>query len=193
MNALNHERPDRNTLAAQIAEHLAGWRAEPCDGPWLAYLVHTDGPKLALRHNDGRVKIMGTWPIGAKGQHFYPYNQSADISCAINRGAPAIAKEIGRRLLPAYLPLWQEQDRKRQEAEHSDREAEALVRRLEDLFGLGHRDHSRNGRNDAMHVYFNRASFTVYRYGSCKVDISTDDPDAVLRLAELVKTFKAED
>jgi hypothetical protein len=182
-----------NALAQQIAAHLAGWTPEPCEGPWLAYLVHADGPKLALRHDKGRVKVFGTWPVGTNGQHFYPYNQSADISCAISRAPHAIAREIERRLLPAYLPLWQEQDRKRQEAEQSDREAQALGGRLEDILGLDRRDHDRRGRNDAMHVYFNRATFTVYRHGSCKVDFSTDDADTVLRLAELVKTLKTED
>ena len=187
------DRPDMHALAQQIAAHLAGWTAEAHDGVWLAYLAHADGPKLALRQDKGRVKVMGTWPVGTNGAHFYPYNTSADISCALDRGPHAIAKEIQRRLLPAYLPLWQEQDRKRQEAEQSDGEAQALVRRLEDVFGLDHRDHDRRGRNDAMHVYFERATFTVYRYGSCKVELSTDDAGAVLRLAERVKTLKMED
>ena len=188
-----NERPDMNALAREIAEHLPGWKAEPSDGGWLAYLTHADGPRIALRHDHGRVKAMGTWPVATNGQHFYPYKDSADISCAAGRGPEAIAKDITRRLLPGYLRLWQEQDRKRQEAERSDKEAQSLVRRLEDLFGLERRDHARHGRNDSMHIYYRRASFTVHRYGGCKVDISTDDADTVVRLAELVKALREED
>ena len=192
MNDPKNEHPDMLELAQRIAEHLPGWTAVPEDGRWMAYLTHPDGPKLALRHDKGRLNVMGTWPF-SHGEHFYPRDKSADISCALSRGPLAIAKDIERRLLPEYLPLWAEQDSRRRDVEKSNQKAEALMCRLEELLGHAHRDHSRHGRNDTMHMYHGDFTFAVRRYGSVKIEVTTSDPEKVLRIAELARTFEAED
>src|SRR5262249_24558140 len=150
---------------------------EPREHACTAVLTHPDGYALSLRTDKRRVSVHGRWPHGADGQYYYPHQDDVShITCAFDRGAHAIARDIERRLLPHYVPLGQQQDRRRQEAERADREAVAVVRRLEPLLDVEPLDHDRRRRQDSMHVYFRRARFTVHRYGSFHVEFSTGDP-----------------
>jgi len=191
--SLSTLRPDLAALAQELARHLPGWTCEPRDSEWFASLRRDDGPSISIHNNRGRLSIHGAWPKGADGHHYYPHDRSAEITCAVARPPASIARDIERRLLPVYLPLWQEQDRKRREAEESSRQAEALIRRLEDVLGIEPRDHGRNGRRDSMTVYFGRAEFTVYRYGSFKFEFRGSAPDELLSIAGLMKTFGPEE
>lgn len=193
MNTDTANKPGLIVLAQQIAEHLSGWTAEAHDSGWLAYLVHLAGPRLTLRTDRERVTVHGAWPVDSNRQQYCPYGKRAEITCATARRPEAIAKDIERRLFPVYLPLWEEQDQRRRDAEKRDREAEGVVRRLEEILGLDPADHNRNGRNDAMHLDFNSFRVTVYRYGSYKVEVQTEDPERVVRLAELAKVLRPDD
>lgn len=55
---------------------------------------------------------------------------------SVTRGAKAIAKEIQRRLLPAYLPAFQQALASQRATEARDRAAVALIGRLASILGV---------------------------------------------------------
>jgi hypothetical protein len=104
-------------LAQQIATELICLRNEV----WAvgssqnlehsASVIRTDGATVSLfvdgRHN-ARIEISGKCVRDCQGQyHPYDFHKKVPrISVAHNRGAMVIAKEIERRFLPDYLPLF---------------------------------------------------------------------------------------
>jgi hypothetical protein len=94
------------TLAGQLAERLGdGWCDAASDGYGGAYLrqgADPDAPRLHLTVAAGRVVIAGSYP---DCRYPLPYHvKQLEITVAASREPGAIAKEITRRLLPAYLP-----------------------------------------------------------------------------------------
>ena len=107
-------------LATEIADALDGWQVSDSQPTSL------DGPAgagLYLRApywEKDRIVVGACWPAAdVNGQHetFQPYfssygsnpTKAPRITCAIARGAEAIAKDIVRRFLPQYLPLYEQQ------------------------------------------------------------------------------------
>ena len=110
-------------LAQQIADALDGWQVSD-DQPTSN--VQLDGPAGAGLYlsepywEKGRVVVGARWPhadINGQRETFQPYFSSYGsnptkapcITCAASRGAEAIAKDIERRFLPQYLPLYEQQ------------------------------------------------------------------------------------
>lgn len=110
-------------LAQEIADALGDWQVSD-DQPTSN--VRLDGPAgagLYLRTpywEKGRVVVGACWPaadVNGKHETFQPYfssygpnpTKAPRITCAISRGAEAIAKDIVRRFLPQYLPLYEQQ------------------------------------------------------------------------------------
>lgn len=63
--------------------------------------------RISCDGRTGRAEISGSWPSNCKNEIFRPstYEKSeyAPISCSFSRDAKAIANDIERRFLPAYL------------------------------------------------------------------------------------------
>lgn len=124
----------RKVLA--IADHLPGWEyvttGHACE--WWSYLQDLRGRKVhigadcCLEENWSRWNISGTWPRGVDGTNFYP-NEHRDpkaprITCSMTRTAEAVAKDIQRRFLPAFVPLWDQMEDRRAiwDKRHTDRD-----------------------------------------------------------------------
>jgi hypothetical protein len=178
-------------LALSVAQHLPGWTISSEEtSDYHAALRHESGPELSFgkgRERD-RLHVHGSWPRDQRHGSYAPYSNAPAISVSISRDPKAIAREIERRFLPGFLPLWHAAEGRRREAEESNAKAETLAARLRDLFGLPHPEPSRYGNDrDSVHVHAGAARFEVRRYGSVKVEVNTSDHDVVLRLAETVR------
>jgi len=93
-------------LARAVASHLDGFTARAVDDfGYTLRLDHPDGRGLYLhrRHNDGgRVEIVGAYP---HSDYHFRDGEHPSITVAIARGPTVIAREITRRLLPAYTEV----------------------------------------------------------------------------------------
>lgn len=62
---------------------------------------------VAGNSHNGTVEVSGVWPTNQKNEMFFPrgYDKSpySAITCSLSRNAKAIANDITRRFLPAYL------------------------------------------------------------------------------------------
>ena len=110
-------------LAQKIADALDSWQVSNSQPTSNIQLDGPAGAGLYLRTpywEKDRVVVGARWPTAdVNGQHetFQPYFSSYGpnptkpprITCAIARGAEAIAKDIERRFLPQYLPLYEQQ------------------------------------------------------------------------------------
>jgi hypothetical protein len=114
-------------FAQKIASHLDGWQPlDPQSFNHAAEIGGPDGAGLTISINgfgdfcqDGRVEVSGQWPEAATVNQstvtFYPRGESTSITAAVSRGPQAVAKDIERRLLPKYLPLYREMKERREQ------------------------------------------------------------------------------
>lgn len=112
---------DLQGIAKQVASFLPGWTWR---GPLYehtedthAVIRNAEGAEVTISGNgwtrDGRLTISaGRWPKSKKGDEFAPsrHGNSGDeapsITVAETRSAKEIAREVERRFLPDYLPLY---------------------------------------------------------------------------------------
>jgi len=93
-------------LAADVAAFLTGsWAPQPNDedGNWRAYILGANGEKLFLSNTwggKGRIYVSGILP----DRHTF----SDGITVSATKTASQIARDIERRLLPAYQTALQE-------------------------------------------------------------------------------------
>lgn len=115
-------------LATDIAGYLGdGWAVVPvlCDSTEFA-TTHphirraSDGAEFWLGlewKNDARIDVHANWPRDARGQevapHFSQYSEfgaaAPAITFAVTKTAQQAAKDITRRFLTPFLPLWAKQ------------------------------------------------------------------------------------
>ena len=92
--------------------------------------MSTRSPSPSLRLTAGRLTISGIWPTDARGYPHtpqYPYGESITVS--LDKSPEQIARDLTRRFLPAYLPLWEEQKRKAKDSDkYVAEKARALAR-----------------------------------------------------------------
>lgn len=90
-----------------------------------------------------RLNITGQWPksIGdGRGRHsFYPYQDQPHITVAFGRGAQAIAKDISRRFLPKYLPMWEQMVEQRASYMDENKREQEVLARLAAAGGVTHK------------------------------------------------------
>lgn len=107
-------------FARDLAEALgAEWTLEPGDRDRHPTLRHAAGYGFLLTgpgwSGKGKRSVHAHYPRDAKGQESRPYFSSWDnlkdpgISFSDTKPAAQAAKDITRRFLPAYLPLWEKQ------------------------------------------------------------------------------------
>lgn len=103
-------------FTAQVAALLPGWhhKVAPDNNQWCTTIINGKGAGLFLRYDrytfDGssRLSIAGSYPVH-NGHYYGPLNvKRPEITCAIKRGPAAVAKDIARRLIPKYLPLYEQ-------------------------------------------------------------------------------------
>ncbi len=115
--------------ARRIADHLPEWRAEEDTwNPAASQLSHPDGRRIRIRplhplRDLGRLAIEGQAPSAVRGA--LARTQCQSITVRADRDPAAIAREICRRLLPAYT------DEFTALAEQADRIAKAEASRTE--------------------------------------------------------------
>ncbi len=93
-------------LARAVACHLDGFTARAVDDfGYTLRLDHPDGRGLYLHrqhNNESRVEIVGAYP---HSDYHFRAGEHPSITVAIARGPTVIAREITRRLLPAYTEV----------------------------------------------------------------------------------------
>lgn len=101
-------------IARAVASRLGGrWALEKRERDYTHYAEIEDGftgARLGFSTSEGKIHISGQFVTTIEGRHVF-YRTIADpnvsIGVGINRGVDIMAREIARRLLPAYLPEWQ--------------------------------------------------------------------------------------
>jgi hypothetical protein len=167
------EKLNLTDLAQKIARYLDGWTwKKPCREESQRYwqtLAGPDGAQLHLGYDDhrGRLEIGGVYP--RDGSSIYPWNDQdrpGDITISARRDPQAIAKDIQRRFLPAYLAAYLKGLEMLHKAKAYQDAKKELAARLAALCGA---DLDRNG-----------VEFTKYHLDSFGVQVRVDSPDQVL-------------
>lgn len=92
-----------NQIARCVVYHLPGWTYLD-NGSYVETLQRSDGAKIFLRVEGGRLKVSGFYPVDVG-----PYNQpKPTITVSADRAPKAIAAQIQRRFLPGYDTLYAE-------------------------------------------------------------------------------------
>ncbi len=133
-------------LARAIAPLLPGtWIAVPADGhdDW-ADLEEQKGPVVRVRIGrtagwapPGKVSFLGLWPDREDGTRGWRSTPHPRVACSEKRSPKAIAGDVARRLLPAYLPAWRQALSDVRHADASKREARLAGARLAVTLGPG--------------------------------------------------------
>lgn len=104
------------------------------DGYPGAYLENTDGVRIYLRVNEyrheGKVTIGTAYPEGWFRKIHTSDIEDPTIRVSRDRGPEVIAKEIERRFLPKYLPIWATITERIATHDAGDRRAAEVAERL---------------------------------------------------------------
>lgn len=190
-----------HVLAAGIARELgAGWWPFAADHLRGAGLRHGD-KRLHVVLDDwqrrGRLVISGLWPRYADGQHWYP-RKRVEITCAATRAPKEIAKEIRRRLLPAYEIEFARAIADVRQTDNRQEEAQLVAERLAAAIGgtLG-----RGGHLHTNDVHIRGAPERIYRLRvapACSWDdvrvhfeVSGLDPDTAAEVLAVIARAQA--
>ena len=104
-------------LAPMIAVELGPtWKAKLSDDAdtWVGHHLVDDstGMSIYLSTSDGKVHATGEFTTRVDGKYVWSppsgKNGRPSIGCSIDKTAAAIARDVRRRLLPVYGPLWEE-------------------------------------------------------------------------------------
>jgi hypothetical protein len=112
-------------VASELSDAEGVWKADSTAR--TVVLVRPDGARLSFGTVDpytvDKLRISGRYPDGVLGSNGMYGLEHARIGVARERGPRAIAREIERRLLPAYLP-----ELRRAQAWLAERHADEAVR-----------------------------------------------------------------
>jgi hypothetical protein len=190
-----------------IVSGMPGWQVvEP--GPDLDdYPPHEGRRRLSsvsVRHTSGATFYVhrSTWPpelnVGAMwpregdtrtGQEYRPHEGAARIGVSPWRDPEVLAKDILRRFVVPFLPLWDKQKAIRDECVRKAAAAHLLAQALAKVLGEGLRDYSEGWR-----LYAGGCEVRVSRWGSVQFErLSTEDPARARALARLLAGWQRED
>lgn len=139
--ATNHPDINVHELATQIAPHLPGtWQvgAPNPENTRYATVTRDDGAGISLYYDSyrGHVRCSGLYPqrdgavCGPREWGALPYGAEAPaIKFSWKRSAKTLARDIERRLLGQYLPLWVECNRLRGEHAAAEEDRRTYVQR----------------------------------------------------------------
>ncbi len=129
-----------HNLAAQLVALMPGWTVnlpgDDCE--WADMVRESDGGTVRIRWGgyrcEGRVTFMGMWPRFRDGTH-YSGGKYESITCSNSRTTGALAKDIVRRLLPAYDVAYEKARVYVQDHDANEVEAEAVASRVAGSIG----------------------------------------------------------
>jgi hypothetical protein len=160
------------TLAQKIACNLEGWTWEEpkneADRDSRQLLVGPAGARLHLRYDKygGRIAIHGEYP--RDGGTIYPWNDKdrpSAITVSAQREPNAIARDIERRYLPAYLAAYRNGVELLNKARAHDQTKKDLAARLAKLCG------------ECLHA--SGLEFSQYRDDCFHLQVRIEHPDCV--------------
>ncbi len=151
-------RPRARVIAAQVVPFLDGWTLvlgpdpeEPrhyaevrrgVDGATITFSIHSWPTPV-------RLLVSGDFPRDAAGHSYLPSNVSRpSISITPTRPAETIARQIERRLLPAYLPLYEQAAVAQREEQTAIKAADVVAGQLAELLDSHVRPPNRYGSRD---------------------------------------------
>lgn len=191
-------------LATDIAAHLDdGWHLAPADPDREFELTHphlrraSDGAELwlgAAWQDKTRVEVHANWPRDARGQEVRPYfSQYSDngaaapgITFAGTKTGAQAAKDIARRFLPVFLPLWEKQAATvRNQEDHRTRRA-SLAARIAETIG-GTVQTSRGDEATVQMPYTDGRGIRSVEFGSDDREITVTVRCTLEQLAQLAK------
>lgn len=188
---------DYRGMSAAIAAALGpAWSAKATDHPNRIELSGPRGRGMELHwegwNQEGRVRVTGTYPAplpgvdrpsGYKGQAL----EWPEASFSIERSPDAIARDIERRILPAYAKAFLIIEERVRTAAHEHAECVALEARLCDAAGGLVTDrnssapHQRRGDGYGFHIYRNRQTRCKF-YHAKDPDGNEDTIDLSMRV-----------
>lgn len=187
-----------------VVSEMPGWRVfdEDLDGAERDGRRHVSS--VSVRHTTGAAFYVhrSTWPpelnVGATwpregdtrtGQEYRPHEGAPRISVSPWRDPKVLAKDILRRFVAPFLPLWDQQKAIRDECVRKAAAAHLLAQALAKVLGEGLRDYSEGWR-----IYAGGCEVRVSRWGSVQFErLSTDDPARARALARLLAGWQRED
>lgn len=124
------------------------------------YFDSSKGPGVHFyqQHNETRLKISGVWPKAVYRERNSQYDRTEIMmptfsetrplmTVSVDREPEAIAKEIKRKIIPAYLPLYEKEYQRKLDTEkyHKDElETDKLVQIINDASGVTAEVHGKN-------------------------------------------------
>jgi hypothetical protein len=201
------EQVDMLALAGAIFAHLPGWTVEPLDPdvddyapPRMTYvrIKHASGARCSISRSTWppECNVGGYWPrLGDQqtGEEYAP-RERPGASFSPFRDPGALAKDINRRFLSVYLPEWETQRQKRDEAGVVADRAHRLAVELGAVLGENPREQGRGG----WRIYARRAAYCldVSRWGGVSVErmsFGADQHGRALEFARLITRWHDED
>jgi hypothetical protein len=196
-------------LAEAIAHYLSTleetWTADPYPhdrGRDLYYLHGPDGEEILLKSYEGgkRVRVTGNFP---EYNHHNPLSfqftygdlNYPEITCAADRGARTIAKEIRRRFLVDYRSCLREARRLVRKYERQDQQIREATLAIAGALNLSeesirwNRSHGNVTARPKLHFYAGdhvRADFDIYSDESIGIQLNGVPADLAQRIAEVV-------
>ena len=187
----NKTTQERNEMGEKIALAL-GWEWTPAEEQQNPHGFHIDGPEgsgLFLRFRDGRINVSGRWPEHVNQHSFYPSNHGtdvlSDITVSASRSPEQVARDINKRYIPLYFPVFQK--KKQERADYIARQAMRHERanELASLCG-GSPPYRHEDKEPAAHLSYSESKL----YGHMKVgyggDIHLDIHDVPFDLAKQI-------
>jgi len=147
-----------------------------------------DGLPFYISHYHGRIEVSGDYPRYGRNQQIYtPGENAPHITAGITRPATAIAKDIDRRFLPYYRPLWFDLKRKADEATAEENAAYELVAEL--INGKPFHD-----ARPAEGSNYGHPSYKARSSSGKEVDLTLNDltPDIARAVIKLVREMTPE-
>lgn len=184
-------------IAQKVAPFLDGWCAEPLERAGTAAL-RNGNMQLYIRDENiysvkaGRIAISRIFPRDRNGRHLNEYmygdqNPAMCITCAVKRGALAIANDINRRLLPGYADaLAQLAALHRERAEREDAQT-AMVAHLAQIGNATISSHNPNH----IHGYHDELGSWSAEIGQAgtiyKMEIHSIDPETAEKIIRIIR------
>lgn len=186
-------------IALAVAQCLTGkWTVKPQDDDRTsAELAREDGVSFYIHgpsyQRKDKLYIGGKWPQNPRtNQMAVPYGERPSIGVSPSRSPEQIAREIERRFLPAFVPLYAKMAEQIANDERLNDGAMDLARKVAEVLG---KPITKDWRNDvAFSRYVGPATIDIQRSGYVKMEFRISGaPARVLALVKLAAKWEAED
>lgn len=178
----------REVVVPQVAELLGATLADvPEDNEnwWYRNLVMPDGVRFSLMYrSDGRITADGNWPRDNNGKSHMPIsNDRSHIGMSVEKAPEKIARDIEKRFLPEYIPVYWKMVASAKDANDSD---DAVLKFWKDL-GITPQSWDKYSTTWCKNDSYVRLKY----YGSGKVRVECDiTPDNVKKLLTILEKEK---